>query len=97
MNTVKRGVLLAEIHNYESALEDLFSILSNPRHDIDKDLEIKTHIGNIYNHMGILAYKQNDLKEAISKFTLAINYNPYEPEIFKNRAGNYYKNIKIIN
>lgn len=94
----RRGVLLAEIHNYDSAIEDLLTVLSNPVRDISRDQEVKNHIGSIYNKIGVIAYQNGALKDAILKFTTALTFNSKEPVVWKNRAGNSLNQIdyKII-
>ncbi|KAJ8325768.1 Tetratricopeptide repeat protein 16, variant 2 [Batrachochytrium dendrobatidis] len=82
----KRGVALAEIQDYDGALEDLLSILSNNIRDTCRDQEIKNHVGSIYNKIGIMAYQTGTFDIAISKFTEALLYNSLEPAVWKNRA-----------
>ncbi|KAL2913040.1 Tetratricopeptide repeat protein 16 [Polyrhizophydium stewartii] len=82
----RRGVLLAEIHNHDGALEDLLNALANPARDTTRDQEIKNHIGSVFNKVGIIAFQNNALGEAFSKFTTALSFNSAEPVVWKNRA-----------
>eukprot|EP00842_Homolaphlyctis_polyrhiza_P006394 jgi/Hompol1/6756/HPOL_005071-RA len=82
----KRGVLLAEIHNYDGALEDLLNVLSNDLRDTSRDQEIKNHIGSVYNKVGIIAYQNAAYDEAYQKFTTALTFNSAEPVVWKNRS-----------
>ncbi|KAI8926612.1 hypothetical protein BC831DRAFT_511557 [Entophlyctis helioformis] len=94
----RRGVLLAEIHNYDGALEDLLNVLSYPERDTTRDQEIKNHIGSVYNKIGIIAYQNGALDEALAKFTTALTFNSAEPVVWKNRADCQFvkRNLELI-
>ncbi|KAJ3416516.1 Tetratricopeptide repeat protein 16 [Chytridiales sp. JEL 0842] len=86
MSLLKRGLLFAELGHVDNALEDLHSVLEHPEHDTTRDLEVRAHLGSVYNMMGVEACADGKSEEALKAFTTALEYSPNEATIYKNRA-----------
>ncbi|KAJ3129048.1 Tetratricopeptide repeat protein 16 [Nowakowskiella sp. JEL0407] len=86
---LKRGVLFAGQGQFESALNDLEMVLSIEFRDKSRDPEVNAIIGSIYNQLGVETFQQKKTHTAISMLSEAINRNPKEPIIWKNRAECY--------
>ncbi|KAJ3039693.1 Tetratricopeptide repeat protein 16 [Rhizophlyctis rosea] len=82
----KRGAALAELRQYDGAIEDYLEVLQNPSFDSDREGEVKRHLASVYNRMGVEAARDNNADYAIKCFSRALEYNPKESTIFKNRA-----------
>ncbi|KAJ3277187.1 Tetratricopeptide repeat protein 16 [Terramyces sp. JEL0728] len=84
-----RGIILGEQSNYESGLVDLMEVLGNQSRDGEREEEIKNHISTLHNQAAIDLYKDRSYLEAVQRFTIALNFNPNDSVIRKNRAESY--------
>jgi hypothetical protein len=79
--------LLAEVGNYESALEDFFTVLKHPTRDTTRDQEIKNYVGQVYGKIGAMSFSRRHCERAMANYSIALDFNETDPLIWKNRAG----------
>ncbi|KAJ3325847.1 Tetratricopeptide repeat protein 16 [Boothiomyces sp. JEL0866] len=84
-----RGILLGEQSNFESGLDDLMEVLGNESREGQREEEIKNHISTLHNKAAIRLYKEGNYSQAVQRFTIALNFNPDDSIIRKNRAEAY--------
>ncbi|KND00109.1 uncharacterized protein SPPG_04451 [Spizellomyces punctatus DAOM BR117] len=85
----KRGILLAEIGQYDGAIQDLQKVLEISDRDTTRDPEVKERIASVYNKAGIQAYQEGDLVRALSEFSIGLDHHNSDPVLWKNRADCY--------
>ena len=52
-----RGLLFQNFHAWDNALEDFLTVLNNPDRDTQRDSQVREHIAQIYETMGLEAYQ----------------------------------------
>ncbi|KAJ2997156.1 Tetratricopeptide repeat protein 16 [Globomyces sp. JEL0801] len=85
-----RGVLLGETQHYDAGIDDLMEVLGNESRCEVREEEIKKHISALHNKAAIQMFKEKNITMAIQRFTIALNFNPPDHIIKKNRAECYF-------
>jgi Flp pilus assembly protein TadD len=83
-----RGILLGEIDQYEAGITDLLQVLGNIQRKDDKEEDIKHYISILHNKAGVNFFDERQFSAALERFEIALNFNPDDILIRKNRAGN---------
>ncbi|KAJ3083342.1 Tetratricopeptide repeat protein 16 [Rhizoclosmatium hyalinum] len=87
---LKRGVIFSEMGHYESAIADLKGVLEMDDRDRERDAEVKSYVGSVYNKLGVDLFLNKNLDEAVNTFKKAIQFTSTEAIIFKNLADCYW-------
>ncbi|KAJ3042531.1 Tetratricopeptide repeat protein 16 [Rhizophlyctis rosea] len=83
---LKRGATLAELRQYDGAVEDFREVLTSEGFDKDREEEVKRHLASVYNRMGVDAARSGNHTWAVKCFTTALEWNAHEGTIYRNRA-----------
>ncbi|KAJ3074394.1 Tetratricopeptide repeat protein 16 [Podochytrium sp. JEL0797] len=88
---MKRGVVFSEMGHYESALADLMCVLEMDERDKERDSEINSYIGSVYNRLGVEHFLNQSYEDAVTALKSALKFTSTEGIIFKNLADCYEK------
>ncbi|KAJ3147467.1 Tetratricopeptide repeat protein 16 [Geranomyces variabilis] len=86
---LKRGALLADIAQYDCAIQDLERVLQQPDLSTTTVQEVRDKLARIHIQIGLEAYHHYDLVGAVHTFTTALDYQPQDPGTWKKRGDCY--------
>ncbi|KAJ3159390.1 Tetratricopeptide repeat protein 16 [Geranomyces michiganensis] len=86
---LKRGALLADIAQYDGAIQDLERVLQQPDLSHITAQDVRDKLAEVHVQIGLEAYQQHDLVAAVNSFTTALDYQPQDPGTWKKRGDCY--------
>jgi tetratricopeptide (TPR) repeat protein len=81
---------MTEMHDLDSALQDLYIVQSHPERNGDAESQLNQYLAYIFNRQAIAVFERKEYKACLVKLEKALSFSPNDPAIIKNRAEAYY-------